>query len=651
MLLTGLPLRAATLPADWRKEQSFNVPAIGLVKLSLPVETLNAARAGLEDLRLYDDAGKEVPYRIERPVPTGKITQPARPFQVSLNTTSTVITLEHRLSQPIEGVTLETPAGSFLKAVRIEGSTDGQSWQTLAEGQPIFRQPNGARRLYLEFPAGVWPRLRLTVDDQRSAPVPFTSARVHAATSEPAPAEPLPVTLLERHENPGETRLTLNLGAANLDLAAVQLETPEPLFTRQVTLATLVMLEDSVRERTLAQGYIYRVAVEGQPASANLAVPLGKQVRSRELLLLIKNQDSPPLPVTAVRAERRPVYLIFLAKTPGPYHLLTGNSRCPAPEYDLAGLNMDLKAVAVSTIQLPPPADNPGYRPPEVLPGIEETGTALDVAGWRFRKPVKLARPGAQQMDIDLDVLSHAVPNLPDLRLLRDGKQIPYIQEYTSISRALRPTVTVTNDPENPKLSRWILKLSHPALPVTRLSCAATTSLFQRSMLLCEEVTGEQGERYRRTVGQGSWVQTPDRPSREFVLAVDGPLQTDTLFLETQNGDNPPIELKDFQLFYPLTRLLFKTKSDRGVFLYYGNVRAMRPSYDLTLVADQLVTADKAVATPAAEERLGGFSWRDGLTPGKGGVVFWGILALVVIVLLAVISRLLPKTPPASGSD
>ena len=38
-------------------------------------------------------------------------------------------------------------------------------------------------------------------------------------------------------------------------------------------------------------------------------------VRSRELLVLIENQDSPPLPITRVRAERRPVYLLFLARS------------------------------------------------------------------------------------------------------------------------------------------------------------------------------------------------------------------------------------------------------------------------------------------------------------------------------------------------
>jgi hypothetical protein len=327
---------AASLPADWQHEQRFETPASGLVKLSLPPATLDAARPAVEDLRLYDDVGMEVPYLIERPRPTGKIVQAAKSFQVSVEGTFTVLTLETGLTQPLDGVTLETPARAFLKAVQIEGSTDGNRWQTLARGQPIFRDPGGASQLRIALPAGAWQRLRLEVFDRRSQPIPFTGARVHAAAVEPVPVEAVPITIAGRDENPGETRLTLNLGAANLDVAAIQIDTAELLFTRSVTVAVPHVGDGVIREQPLAQGLVYRVAVEAQAPSSNLTVPVESPVHSRELLLLIKNQDSPPLPITGVRVERRPVYLIFLARSAGTYHLLTGNSRCAAPSYDLA---------------------------------------------------------------------------------------------------------------------------------------------------------------------------------------------------------------------------------------------------------------------------------------------------------------------------
>ena len=600
----------------------------------------------LEDLRLYDDAGNEVPYLVERPVPVVKVVQNVKSFHVSLTPSNTVIILETGLTQLLDDVTLETPAGSFLKPVRVEGSTDFKRWQTLEQGQPIFRQPDGVNRLHVSFSAGTWPWLRLTVDDQRTPPIPFTGAHIRVAVTESAPTAWLPVTIAERNENPGETRLALNLGAANLSLTAIQIETAEPLFSRQVTFAVPQISEDSIREQTIGQGAIYRIAIEGQPAAESLLMPLESLVRSRELLLFIHNQDSPPLPITTVRVERRPVYLVFLARQAGVYHLLTGNAQCAAPRYDLAALDMNLKSMAVAPIKLPPPANNPAYRPPEVLPGIEATGAALDVTAWKFRQPVKISRDGAQQLEFDLAVLAHAQPGFADLRLLRGSNQVPYILERTSISRSLAPAVTVTNDAKDPKLSRWVLKLPQSRLPVTRLRCDARTALFQRDVTLYEEVTDERGEKYRHTLGSAAWIQKPDRKSREFFLTLDGPPQSDTLFLETHNGDNPPIALEKFQLFYPATRILFKAGSDDELFLFYGNPRADAPRYDLSLVAGQLLSADRTTALPGTEQQLRKSSWREEHEiPGQGGVVFWGILALVVVVLLVIISRLLPKTP------
>ena len=635
---------AAPFPADWQHEQHFDAPAPGLLKLSLPAATLDAARPALEDLRLYDDAGKEVPYLIERPKPAGKITQTTKSFHVSVNAATTVLTLETGLPQPLDGVTLETPAGAFLKAVQIEGSADGNHWHILARGRPIFCQPGGVSQLHVAVPAGSWPWLRLTVDDQRSEPIPFTGARVHAAEVEPVPVEVVSVTSAGRHENPGETRVTLNLGTANLDLATIEIDTPEPLFTRPVTLAVPHITEDAIREQPLAHGVIYRVAVEGQPVFSNLTVVVESAVHSRELLLLIENRDSPPLPITTVRAERRPVYLLFLARSAGPYHLLTGNSHCAAPSYDLAALGANLKTVAVSPINLSPPADNPNYRSPEVLPGIQEGGTTLDVAAWKFRKAVKLNRAGAQRIELDIDVLSHAQPGFGDLRLLSAGKQLPYILEATSINRSVSPTVTATSDKKDPRISRWIIQLPRSGLPITRFNCTARTPLFQRDVTLYEDLSDERGEKYRRSLGGAPWVQTPDRTSREFILTLDASPKSDSLVLETHNGDNPPIELEKFQAFYPATRVLFKAQPADELLLYYGNPHVGSPRYDLSLVAGKLLAADQAEAALAAEEQLKK-SWGEGHRPGKGGVVFWGILAVVVTVLLIIISRLLPQSP------
>jgi hypothetical protein len=644
--LLWLPFVAsAGLPAEWQHVQDFSVPTPGLVKISLPVETLDAARPALEDVRVCDDAGNELPYLIAHPAPSPKAIQSAKSFRVALQSSATVITLETGLTQPLEGVTLESPAANFIKAVRVEGSADEENWQPLAQGQPIFRQFSGAAQLQVSFPAGDWRWLRLTIDDQRSQPIPFTGAKVHAADVEATPSELQNVTIAERDENPGETRLTLNLGAANLDVATVKIETDEPLFTRSVTLAEPQVGEDGIHEKTVGHGVIYRVAIEGQPTSAELSVPLETKIRSRDLILLIHNEDSPPLPVSAVHVARRPVYLVFMSRSAGTFHLLTGNKFCAAPRYDLAALGGELKSAAITPAKISAPADNANYRAPEALAGIQVTGAGLDVSAWKFRKAIQLSRAGAEQLELDRKVLARTHPYFEDLRILRGSNQVPYIVERTSINRAISPTVTVTNDPKNSKLSRWLIKLPQAGLPVTRLTCTSPNPLFQRTFTLSEELADERGDKYRNTLATATWKQTPEHKAKEFSLALDHRPQSDTLILETDNGDNPPVALEKFAAIHPVTRLLFKAKVDDQLFLYYGNSGAPQPSYDLSLVAGELLAADKSPATLGAEQQLKKSSWAEEHAGGTGGILFWGILAVVVVALLIVIARLLPKAP------
>ena len=102
------------------------------------------------------------------------------------------------------------------------------------------------------------------------------------------------------------------------------------------------------------------------------------------------------------------------------------------------------------------------------------------VTGIVFRtaapKPPKA--PHAQQIELDLDVLSRERQGFADLRLVRGGKQVPYIMERTSISRALALTASSSNDPKQPRLSRWIIKLPLSGLPLTRAAWRHSGRIF-----------------------------------------------------------------------------------------------------------------------------------------------------------------------------
>ena len=635
---------AATF-TEWQQRQPMEVPAPGLVKVALPPATLDALRPSLEDLRLADSTGNEVPFLIQRPAPEPAPVRAAKSFKPALRGAVTVLNIETGVDAPINAVTLDTVEREFIKAARLEGSRDGQRFTTIADGVPVFRQ-SGASELTLRFPSATWPWLRVTLDDQRSPPAACTGARLHVADAVAVPTEPVAVRVKSREEADGDTRLVLDLGAANLTLATIEFETPEALFQRDIVARVPEIVGEEIRETDVARGFIYALDTGDLARVRKTTLLLDRQVRARELILIIRNLDSPPLAISAVRASLRPVFMLFQAGQADQHLLYAGNSQCPSARYDLGGLAAQLKNAQTATIAPGRLTPNPDYRPPEVLPGLSETGAALDTSPWRYRKPMQSVRPGPQQVELDLDVLAHARQDLADLRLVREGKQVPYLLERTSLTRVVTPIVAPVNDPRQPRLSRWKITLPKPNLPATRLDCRARNTLFQRSIRAWEEVPDGRGGRSRRELGGAEWRRTTGSKDLPLTLVLSDAPQTDTFFLETDNGDNPPLELDNFRMSQPVTRIVFK--ATESPMLYYGNPLASAPRYDLSLVAVKLLSADKAVATLGVEEVLRKAAWTQGepLT-GVRGWLFWGILVLVVAGLIVVIVRLLPRPPGA----
>ena len=644
-LLFASLAQSAELPAAWKNSQPVTLAQPGLVRFSVPLDTLDAARSGLEDLRIHDATGREVPFDLDRPVQRAVLTAAPRKFISRIETNITVAFIETGLAQPVAGVTLQTPARDFLKAVRVEGSSDGARWATIADGLPVFALPGGATQLRVNFPAGTWPHLRVTLNDQRANPIPVTGALLHPESSEAAPAEPLGVEITERAESDRETRLTLRLNGGNVTLAGFSLVTTEPLFSRRVSLAQRSVSEGEVRESVIASGHVFRFALEGRPAVSNVTFAVDVPVQARELLLTIHNEDNPPLALAAVEAKRRPVFALLLNDRPGPLQLLSGNAQCAAARYDLAELRRDLRTVPLVTAQPGMLVANPTFTAPDPLALLAAGTTPLDVNPWRFRKAVRLAAAGMQQLELDLEVLARGAQSFADLRLVTGGQQVPFILERSPVQRSFPVAATKSDVAKRPKTSQWSITLPRKSLPLTRLTCETSAPLFRRDAVIFEERADSRGEKHRVALGNATWVRTPEQKPGKLIITLNQTPATDRLWLEVENGDNPPLALSSFTAWHSTARLLFWAASDGAPALYYGNAQATFPRYDLDLVARQILSAEKAKATLGPEESLKGTPLGESLAGTNGNALFWGVLVLVVAALLFVLTRMLPKPP------
>jgi hypothetical protein len=636
-------------PTEWQHRQALNVPAAGLVRVDLTAPSFDAGGTRQEDLRVIDSSGRELALLLDRPpVPTAGEFRAAS-FDVRVAEGSTQLTVTTGTTDKLASIVLETPSPFFLRAARIEVSDDNAVWTALDEGLPLFREWSAEK---LELPLGGRSAayVRITVADHRAPPLPFTGARLRTKAG-PAP-EPVAVgaRIAARDEFAGETVLTVALDGRHEPLAALGIEAGDPLFMRRVTVAVREVRDGLPQERTIGFGSVYRVSLDGAPARAQLEVPLAFSPLTRELLVHIHNGDSPPLDLAAVHLKRYPVSLLFMAPAPGAYTLLSGNPQAGPPHYDLAAFAGEMRGAHASVVVPGDLEDMAGYHERETLgapplPDAPLTGAPLDARAWGFRRSVEVSSPGVQELELDADALARSRPDLADVRLLREGNQIPYVLERPALARSLELSPEPAPDPKRPSVSVWTVRLPKAGLPLRSLVLTSSTSLFQRQLRIFEALTAPDGTPYQRGLASDFWVRTPEAGLPD-TRVVDLPerMSTDTLWIETDNGDNPPIALGTVKANYPVARLVFKVAETDGFTLAYGNPGAGLPRYDLSLVAERLLTSTRA------EARLGeagqGAASANPLAGLKGGYLFWGALSLVVVALLLVVAKLLPKPAP-----
>lgn len=647
LLAAPLAATAALQPADWRHRQDFTVAAPGLVRVAPTPATFDGGEADQRDWRVVDADGREQAYlltieREHRPEP-----QRAAQVATRLHGNFSQTTIATGIDGPLAALRIETPTRLFLKAANVEISDDGETWTTIDRGLPLFRQA-GAENLRVDLQGRRAAYVRLELDDFRSPALTITSVWLEPAAGEPAALQPVETRLARREAFAGETVLTVALPGRHLPLARLDFTTPEPLFTRQVTVAERELRDGEASERIVARGTIYRVQLPGVPPREQLSLPLDFAPTTRELLVHIHDGDSPPLQPTAVQAWQQSTALVFAAPAAGDYAVLTGHAQARTPRYDLAALGQDLRRAEAVALTLGERRANPGHRPPDTLPEASATGGAFDATGWTHVRTVTLAASGVQELELDVPALAAARADFADLRLARDGKQVPYLLERPALAHRLELALTPAPDARRPAVGRWTIALPHARLPLRALVFRSPDPLFQRTLRVHETITTRRGDTYERALGQATWTRTPDTAATDtFTLALETAPETNTLTLEIDNGDNPPLQLGALQATYPVVRLVFKGQTGETLTLHAGKPGAAAPRYDLALVGRQLLAADRQparladAATPATDRAA------PLLASLRGGVAFWIALAVVVVVLLVVVAKLLPKPPAA----
>jgi hypothetical protein len=326
-------------------ERPITVEGAGRVAVELDRDVYAGARADLGDIRVVDDAGRRVPFVIDRDAPSAP--QPLHPVVlnrgfVAGRTATATLDFGQKLSKSALHVRLS--GENFRRRVEIEGSDDGRAFTTLLDDAWVFAIPGAARYETVELPDSDHRFLRLIVhlgpDDPRRIEIQDVGADGGRVPASAGTTLPVATRAIQR-EKERDTLVMLELPGARHPFRGLELDVGTPVFLRAVVVEAQRVPLDWV---SIGDGVVYRYETGGRRFEK---LRLDVAGRERRIRLRIRDLDDAPLQVLGARIVVPRERILFEAQPGRVYWLTYGDERAPAPSFDLQRTMGDPAAWAV----------------------------------------------------------------------------------------------------------------------------------------------------------------------------------------------------------------------------------------------------------------------------------------------------------------
>jgi len=378
---------SAELPAawkHWRYGRPLAAPeAVTWASVTLPLEVWGQAAGSLDDLRLIDAAGSEVPYvlhaRLGQRSRIWRDTELSEIGFVPGGYTQAVADLGAGAA-PHNTLEVEIAERDFFTWAEIAASDDRATWRIVRERGPVYRfgKEGLSGSGIVSYPAtqARWLRLRLLAADEK-----LEVRRVSVAGEQVEEPElvSLPGRLEREADAPrGESRWLVDFGCGGVPASAARFGSGRGEFHRP---ARIEASDDGDLWRPAGDGDIYRYAPREAGSDDRLEVREHLEIRfgesrGRFWRVTVFDRDDPPIEDLKVELRGTPRHVVFRPSAAGPSHrLLYGNGRAAAPRYELARLTTAAERAAAVA----------------VAPGAEfENAAWVSSEPWSERNPAVL---------------------------------------------------------------------------------------------------------------------------------------------------------------------------------------------------------------------------------------------------------------------
>lgn len=321
---------------DWSADVG-KVQQDGFYSLSLSPSISSKLRSGMEDLRVYDTSGTEIPYLIKR----DQFTFDKRYFSDYVIESKqmekgccTKLIISNPKSEQWDNFCLLVKNHEVNKTATLSGSDDKENWFALREGvvfSPLNNSDETFGACYVSFPLSNYRYFSLEINDSTTAPLNILHVGNYSSeqTSGKFEVVPLPVVSQVDSNKLKRTYVQLLYDAPYV-IQKMELTFGGPkFFSREALLYEVEYDTQKNRQLTFIQSF--------QISSRTSSMLVFDGAKHIEYLIEVHNGDSPPVRLKSVTAYQLNTFLLAYLEANKAYRLKMGNKEVSAPAYDLSG--------------------------------------------------------------------------------------------------------------------------------------------------------------------------------------------------------------------------------------------------------------------------------------------------------------------------
>lgn len=315
---------------------------------------MGKAQSSLADLRIFDADGKAMPYLTDAEVPKSYRPQFLAFPIINKNKqadTASFFIVDNAPRVTIDKLYLGLRNTAVHRAINLSGSDDMKQWYAIDENIPLQLSDMSATGLgeqELNFPASTYQYYKIQVVNGHKESIAITRAGIYQTLRPGSVYDLLPQPVIAQQDSAKTTTIKLQLNDEYV-VNKVQLMVSSPrLFNRTVTVYA-------------GAGKYLQPILDTSLSSTNPELKI--DAKTKQIAIKIFNDDNPPLVIKTATLYGATRSVIAYLEKGAQYHLLFGDEKASAPNYDLKFFK-DSLGNSISPLNMQSVENNPLYHQP-----------------------------------------------------------------------------------------------------------------------------------------------------------------------------------------------------------------------------------------------------------------------------------------------